>query len=325
MTQRKPDAAQIEGFLDSLKQAPGLGPARQWWPQFLFFFAALPNAVRILQAGKLICRSRAPMVVDTGSPEVLNTTDEQWKDYVRLYFRPRTPTQYQIEGFRPKGQYDSLGKHMPVPIFFLFDAKDILTRRTTKFSDGSLAAHAQVREDALFFESIPFEKVYHDRAMNEQEKSNIKFHRHAEVMVPNEMDLSELKVISCRSEGEYQTLRHLLSPQLVREYGSIIRQNQHPNLHFCKWSFVERVMLEQTRISIEFNRSTITPGPFSAHLHIKDRRTGAQYEWQQQDFVAKDPLTINIPQFDKPSAYEVRFMLDENLSYAGKFTPKTIF
>ena len=294
MTHRKPDAAQIEVFLDSLKQVPWLGPARKWWPQFLFFFADLPNAVRILQDGKLICRSRAPMVVDTGSDKVLNQTDEQWKDYVRLYFRPRTPTQYQIEGFRPKGQYDSLGKHMPVPIFFLFDAKDILTRKTTKFSDGNLAAHAQVGEDALFFESIPFERVYHDHWMNEPEKSNIKFHRHAEVIVPDELGLDTTRSVWCRSEAEYQTLMSLLTPKAAKKYGPIIRQDQHPNLHFCKWSFVERVMLEQTQIFIEFNRSTMAPGPFSAHLHVKNLRTGAQYEWQQQDFMAKDPLTIGI-------------------------------
>ena len=115
---------------------------------------------------------------------MLDHTDEKWKNCVRLYFRPRTPTQYQVEGFRPQGQLGSLQAHMPVPVFFLFEAKDILTRAGTRFSAGNLAASRVVGEDAVYFESIPFQKVYHDSWMAEGEKGNIKFHRHAEVIVP---------------------------------------------------------------------------------------------------------------------------------------------
>lgn len=89
--------------------------------------------------------------------------------------------------------YDSLGMHMPVPIFFLFDAKDILTRKTTRFSTGNLSQDPLVGNDALFFESIPFEKVYHDSWMSGDEKWEIKFHRHAEVIVPHELELDSVR------------------------------------------------------------------------------------------------------------------------------------
>ena len=181
----------IESHLDSLKLASWMSPARQRWPNFVFFFADLPNALRILHEGKLVCRSQAQMAVDTGSEAVLGLTADQWKDCVRLYFRPRTPTQHQIEGFRPSNQYGSLGKHTPVPIFFLFDAKDILTRKTTRFSKGNLSQNPPVGEDAAFFESIPFEKVYHDSWMKEEEKTEIKFHRHAEIIVPRELEFGK--------------------------------------------------------------------------------------------------------------------------------------
>src|SRR5439155_23622133 len=54
MIERKPDAGRIETCLDELKSGTWLGPARQWWPHFVFFFGDLPHAVRILAAGKLV-------------------------------------------------------------------------------------------------------------------------------------------------------------------------------------------------------------------------------------------------------------------------------
>lgn len=144
MRERKPDAARIEARLESLRQANWIGPARQWWPKYVFRFDDIQNAVRILQSGKVSCRAKRGEALETASQEVLGHTEETWKNHVRLYFRPRTPTQYQVEGFRPQGQFGSLQAHMPVPVFFLFDAKDILTRASTKFSNGNLAAHPEV-------------------------------------------------------------------------------------------------------------------------------------------------------------------------------------
>jgi len=324
MIERKPAAARIEAHLDRLKSANWIGPARQWWPNFVFFFADLPNAVRILQAGKLVCRSRAQMAVDTGSEKVLDRTAEQWKDCVRLYFRPRTPTQHQIEGFRPAGQYDSLGKHMPVPIFFLFDAKDILTRQTTRFSTGNLSQHPSVGDDAEFFESIPFEKVYHDNWMREEEKSEIKFHRHAEVIVPRELELEGLRRIWCRSEAEYQTLLHLLPSQLAKKFRGIIGQGKRPSLHFCKWTYVESTALEQNRISLTFNQSTITPGPFAAELRVTNQRTGDEYRWAKSNFQATKSFAVNIPQIDRPTAYQMVFALDGMIAFSSPFAPKAV-
>ncbi len=326
MIGRKPDAGRIEAHLDSLKSAKWIGPARQWWPNFVFFFADLPNALRILKDGKLVCRSQAQMAVDTGSEKVLGWTADEWKDCVRLYFRPRTPTQHQIEGFRPAGHFDSLGKHMPVPIFLLFDAKDVLTRRTTRFSTGNLSQDPSVGDDAAFFEAIPFEKVYHDSWMREEEKAEIKFHRHAEIIVPHELALDGLRRIWCRSEAEYQTLLHLLPSNVAKKFREIIGQGKRPSMHFCKWTFVESTTLEQNRTSFAFNQSTMTPGPFTAEVRVTNQRTGDEYKWRNTQFQTTKPLVVLIPQIDRPTAYDVRFSFDDVNAYAGKFSPKvTLF
>jgi hypothetical protein len=322
MIERKPDAGRIEARLESLKSASWIGPARQWWPNFVFFFADLPNALRILQDGKLVCRNSAQMAVDTGSEKVLGGTADEWKNCVRLYFRPRTPTQHQIEGFRPPGKLDSLGKHMPVPIFFLFDAKEILTRKTTRFSTGNLSQSPPVGEDAAFFETIPFEKVYHDSWMREEEKAEIKLHRHAEIIVPSELELDGLRRIWCRSEAEYQTLLHLMPAPVAKKYKERIGQGKRPSMHFCKWTFVESAVLEQNRIVLSFNQSTALPGPFAATLQVENQRTREKYKWEKVDFQTSSSLAVTIPQIDKPTMYEVRFTLDGVTAFAGKFSPK---
>jgi hypothetical protein len=307
-----------------LRRANWIGPARQWWPKYVFRFDDIQNAVRILQDGKVLCRAKRGAALETASQEVLDHTEEAWKNHVRLYFRPRTPTQYQVEGFRPKDQLGSLKAHMPVPVFFLFDATDVLTRASTKFSYGNLAAHPDVGENADYFEAIPFEKVYHDSWMSEGEKGNIKFHRQAEVIVPNELELDALQLIWLRTEAEYKTLLHLLPPAVAKKFEPKMRRGKKPNIHFYKWSFVESASLEQNKISLVFNASTLTPGPFAAYLEVRNRATGEGYKWEHSQFQAKDQLTVVIPQIKKAAAFDVRFTLDNSVAYADRFIPKTI-
>ena len=212
---------------------------------------------------------------------------------------------------------------MPVPVFFLFDAKDILTRKTTRFSTGNLAQNPPVGDDARFFEAIPFEKIYHDSWLREEEKSEIKFHRHAEVIVPQELGLDGLRRIWCRSEAEYRTLLHLLPSHLAKKYHGIIGQGKRPSLHFCKWTYVESAALAQNHLSLMFNQSTCKPGPFAAELRVTNQRTGEQYRWASQDFQTVKALALNIPQIDRPTPYEVSFTLDGVVAFADVFKPET--
>jgi hypothetical protein len=77
-----------------------------------------------------------------------------------------------------------------------------------QFSYGNLAARPVVAGDAGFFESIPFETVYHDSPMPESVQANIKFHRQAEVVVPGELDLEALRFIWCRTSDADEPVAH---------------------------------------------------------------------------------------------------------------------
>ena len=87
---------------------------------------------------------------------------------------------------------------------------------------------------------------------------------------------------------------------------------------------MESATLEQNRISITFNQSTITPGPFAAELRVANQRTGDEYMWANANFQTTKPLAVNIPQIDRPTAYQVMFTFEGVIAYSGAFTPKVI-
>ena len=169
MTRRqKPDARRIAQFLAHLKDAKWLGPARRWWPDYVFHSTDIKNAVSILTIGTIFSRLEAQrrglMDNDNASQEILGSTDDEWKDYVRLYFRPGTPTQANNEGFRPQ-KHRWQGAHCPVPIYFLFDSKSVLSRIDSQFSDGNLASRvAKVFSSSTDLARLPFERIYHNKS-----------------------------------------------------------------------------------------------------------------------------------------------------------------
>lgn len=88
----------ISGLLDGAIKT-GMNPVkRQYWPKFAFHFTDITNAVDILKRGLLVSRDYANrqhiMINDNASSDVIAQTKPEIKKFVRLYFRPRTPTQF---------------------------------------------------------------------------------------------------------------------------------------------------------------------------------------------------------------------------------------
>ena len=161
---QKPDAPKISQFLTNLKKEDWLGTARSWWPDYLFHYTDILNAAKILMTGALLSRNEASklrlMRIDNASQDIIADTDDELKNYVRLYFRPRTPTQYNNEGFRPVTAR-SRQSHCPVPIYFLFYSEPILSRADSQFTYGNLKSARETFNSASDFEKIPFQSVYH--------------------------------------------------------------------------------------------------------------------------------------------------------------------
>jgi hypothetical protein len=136
---------------------------RKHWPSRLFHHAPLEDAVRILAEGVL--RARADPNIDlrrdvAGEGVIDLRVDAH--SFVRMYFRPRTPTQFHIESIRKKHECE-FGFQAPILIMFVLDARPILTRDGTCFSDENMQrGSALVGDDAAFLATIPWEKVYHE-------------------------------------------------------------------------------------------------------------------------------------------------------------------
>ena len=293
MPQRKDDSEEIEAFIKDMQQQTWLGSARSWWPQFVFHFTHLDNAVNALESDCLY--SRRQMEVrnipfwDSASPEMIGRTNEQDKDLVRFFFRPRTPTQYVNEGIRTQSDI-KMGAHCPVPVFLLFDSIDLLTRANCDFSNRSIATTFFGRgNDVDYLRNLPFRDIYHEGSIPLSRRDEIVARRHAEVLVPQELDLSGLKEIHCRSRAEKDTFLHRLSPQLREKWQDKVFSDGRRNLFFKRWTYVDTVSLGRRNIKVKFSPDTRSPGPFQARFVIADL-TG------ESILLIEDGYFANIPQ-----------------------------
>ena len=317
---RKEDSERILAKLDELARSYK-HESRSWWPEYVFHFSALENVTSILRSGFLYSRNEVTKLAllhsDTASRSVLANTSSSYKDYVRLYFRPKTPTQYSNEGIRPHGslKYDA---HCPVPVMLLFDSRDILTRETTKYSKGSLAGRGprSVGTSASFFEKLPFKKIYHNSYLKESKKQEIITSRHAEVIVPNRLSLNALKFIWCRSEAEKETLISLLDEEQRNRWIRKIFHGQKYDLFFLCWSYIEEARLNKNGVQFRFNRSTKTPGPFDLSAYVKDHDNNETLSAEESGVMLDHTILLK---FKRPiENYVVELRVDDHLVYRSE-------
>jgi hypothetical protein len=319
---QKADAAEIEALMRDLARAPWLGEARASWPLHLFRSDDVQAAASILNGGVIYSRLRAQefgvLTHDSASPSVIEHSPEWCKRCVRLYFRPRTPTEYQSEGFRPSDQLP-LGAHRPMPVVMVFDAIPVITAAGAIFTDGNAAkAECKRGSDAVFLRTIPFEKVYHVGPVAEPKKREIIFRRCAEVLVEDEVTLDKLRRIYCRSQAEYETLMGLLSSAARARHAK--RLGVSAGMHYRLWTFVESAALSQERVHLRFSPSTRTPGPFKAEAQIlvEGRVRGT---WRDDSYQADSELVLSLRGL-RPFAragYRVVLTLDGSIAYANTF------
>lgn len=291
----------------------------KWWPTNVYHFTDVNNAVNILKSGFLFCRIEAEkrnlMLVDNASPDVIRQTNEDHLHYARLYFRPRTPTQYRNEGIRPVNIRE-LGSHCPIPIYFFFDAFSVLSRDDCEFSDGNMGStRARHSGDENFFTTIPFDLVFHNGFIsNEENKEEITFRKNAEVLIPNYLQIDQyLRLIICRSTAEIQTLMNLLPPQQRSLWRNKISLGDA--LFDRKWTFVEEVATSEEKITFRFNPNSITPGPFQVNFMYQDIYEKNPRIWEGQKESLNKSLSFTI---ENANEGMVTLKLDDSLAFYGK-------
>jgi hypothetical protein len=182
------------------------------WPSRLFHHSPIENAATILTSGVL--RSRADpencRPLDVAGAGVIEAREDAHNS-VRFYFRPRTPTQFHIEGIRKAGEckYGD-ASHAAVLVMLIFQARAILSDPLVRFTDRNAQQSAAVygTEEAEFA-AIPFDKVYHEGGIASDQ--SITSHRCAEVHATSPISLDgTLEAVCCRSNAERETLLFML-------------------------------------------------------------------------------------------------------------------
>lgn len=235
----------IDYWEDRLKK--GAYPYRKYWPARLFRHEPLENVVKILSSGQLLSRNDSLTVrsVDVADADVLGTTTAAYSA-ARLYFRPKNPTQYWIEGIRKPLERRSPTAHAPVLYILLFRAEPTLSTAGLRFSDGNMQSlSTNVYETNADFLAMPFERIYHEGSFDRSTEagSAIVRSRCAEVLVPSPLLLDDrLEGIMCRSPAERETLLWHLGANRAR-WSRRTRVYTEPGLFQADYTYVETVDL----------------------------------------------------------------------------------
>jgi ssDNA thymidine ADP-ribosyltransferase, DarT len=259
----------------------------KWVPRYIYHFTDVQNAAIVIQSGELLSRTEAVardvMRNDNAASSVIENTPAAHKQFARLYFRPRTPTQYRAEGIRPPSERYH-GAHCPVPVFLAFDLIETILQDGVSFSDGNMASGRVLFNDSeQFFRSLPFRLIYHDGPFSAEQRDEIVFHRHAEVLVPRSLTIAPtLKWILCRSYAERETLLHLLGTSQSR-WEPIVKVGDQ-KLFYGDRFYVERVEVTATPPRVTFQLKV----PFGKSARVRFRLTsptsGKVWTWNSDSW-----------------------------------------
>jgi hypothetical protein len=321
----KSDAAQIRAFLRGLGRAGWLGAHRSDWPNQVYHYTDAHNLASILKSGRLLsrdqCRQQNVAIVDSADQEIIQQSRPAHK-WVRLYFRPLTPTQYHMEGTQPVAQRRH-GAWCPIPVFLIFDSAALLCRKGCSFSDGNIAKYDhRIGDDVKFLRSLKFEDIYHLGPVPADDKPQIIFARNAEVLVESHLGLEDLRHVVCRTPAERETLLYLLGNDATKWQRVIRLEQMGEALFYRHWAFVERVALLDDAVQVRFRRPA---AEYELQVTVWDAQR------QKQPPVVKDfgrgllPTTALVP---VPSAFDearVRVQLEGCTAYHAVVTQRQLF
>ena len=183
----------------------------------LFHMTDIKNLNRILKDGMLYSRlnPRNSNLIDSANPNVIQHTKEEFKNYVRFYFKEKTPTYYNMEGIL----LEKTQGHIPIPCLLIFSLEATKLKHS-RFSDGNVSSiHTKTYDtvssilDGQIYE-IPWDKIlcrgYYE-SIDFAEETRI---RNAEYLIKDEVSLGFVEKIIFRSQCELD-LALKICPELI--------------------------------------------------------------------------------------------------------------
>lgn len=306
------------------KVHPYMREDRRWITDYIYHFTNVTNISSILESGMLYARANPKCCAENENAEVsiIEGTNEYVTEYVRFYFRPKTPTQYRNEGIKSEDEMGLYMAHCPIPVFLLFDFDKLFMRPDCFFSYESLASRYSVNlyQGYNSLQHAPLLDIYHEGAFPPEDRERIVKRRHAEVLVKNQCDLSALKKIYCRTEAERETLLNLLTPGIKSKYKSIISVCAKPRdlFHFERFMIKDVSLNVMNDLEVEYLNAK---GQEYATKILWKTVTGkniCSYEGMKKYNYARESWDSS--KYTRLHEYfKVEIHLDDNLVYAGLF------
>lgn len=276
--------------------------SRQWWTYFAFASLDVRDTARLLQAGEW----QAPYL----RGEALHS---RYDKFVRLNFRPRTPDSFNREGHRPSYGTPISG-YTPMPVYLAFDLEGVLLLDEAKFSDGDADKTRKTYSTAQAFRELPFERIYHDSWFMPDEKEEVLRHREAQILIPERLNLEALQGIWLRSPAEYDTLRHLVPPEVWRRWRDKAAVRHDLHLFHQRRLYVERVHALSDDLRILFHLPTedaATSYRLRLTLQNAEHHHALSYEG-----VPPALWTPSLPEWAQ-RGYSLQLFIEDDLAYQG--------
>lgn len=235
------------------------------WIKYLFRHEPIENAIAILKSGELLSRSMASqntaLVKDIAPVDIIQTREDA-HDFVRLYFRPRTPTQFHIEGIRKEVDYYK-NCHGGFLVMMAFDAESVLSMESTCFSSGNMQSAASIiKYGESGFKDLDFSGIYHDEYSPSDDQRR---KRCAEVLVQSPLTIQHnLAALIVRTDADVATLKHLLIKENLNFLLPLIRKSDGSGVFFHNYTAVKYIDTAPGRINFE-----LAPTKNGTKIHVK--------------------------------------------------------
>lgn len=301
--------------------------AQNWWPKYLFHFTDITNALSILEHNTLFSRNKAQelglMKNDNANDDVISITENEYKNYARLYFAPSTPTQYNNEGFKPNNLISD-NAHCPMPIMFIFHSAKVFMLDNLKFTDGNLAKHPMIYSNIEDLTKLNFKLIYHRTYFSPEDRDAIINARHSEILIKDKLPISEnLKLIAVRSEAEKETFLHLMNNDTRNYYKDKIYVQPKTGIFTNNWLYVKEVNIIDNIINILWH-SCSNDQQCDNKYHIKiildDIHTSKKKGLKKENwYPSSHTMKINIPEDFIESFFYLSIFIDNKLAYKRIF------
>lgn len=180
------------------------------------------NFIKIFRSQKLFSRSSMNNreYVDAADVKVISQTNSRIFDYVRFFYKEKSPTIYANEGIK-KIDFLEKSPHMPLPVLLIF-SENIIFHENVAFLDGcggsksstfteNISEALKFNWDNIFSRGfIPTNNDDFDLYGYDIEHNKIKNQRNAEFLYLNNIETSHIKKIIFRSYTDLKQAQEIL-------------------------------------------------------------------------------------------------------------------